>query len=42
VSRRLVAPACAGYIVLSYFVLLNLLIAVFNSTFEKVRAALRE
>lgn len=26
-----------GYIVLSYFVLLNLLIAVFNSTFEKVQ-----
>lgn len=31
------APPRAGYIVLSYFVLLNLLIAVFNSTFEKVR-----
>jgi len=32
-----------GYIVLSYFVLLNLLIAVFNSTFEKIqRQAINE
>ena len=32
-----VGALCIGYILLSYFVLLNLLIAVFNSTFEKVQ-----